>query len=213
MSGIDQRLAELAETADASGFHVIGADVEERPLHPRQWTETYRVDSWLAGPPPVSSPIVQAGGRLELPRVVDGAPFSSLFFTDETTSSEPPPGSALIVRNNPVLLAARWADWAAVRPDIAQVCGWVPALRECAWKTADGEVAVVMMPWADGHLYRRAHSYEDTVAQGWHVMASDRGLADLERLGGLLRHVFLKRTILVDEIEQKATRTSDLPMP
>ena len=100
--------------------------------------------------------------------------------------------------------------------DIAATLGWVPNSTEPgSWDTAAGELAVETIWWVDGWWGRGDVSLFDTASEGWAVVITPAGLADLTTvLGDTTRHFSLTRGIDTGgELAEPVSEIRSLPMP
>ena len=125
-------------------------------------------------------------------------------------------GEPLILENSGYAFHQREAQWFALRPDIATTLGWFPNPTEPgSWDTAAGDLAAETIWWVDGWWGRGDVSLFDTASEGWAVVITPAGLADLTTvIGDTTRHFNLTRGIdNGGELAEPVSETRSLPMP
>jgi hypothetical protein len=125
--------------------------------------------------------------------------------------------AALMLSNHGWSFHQLAADWLAFRPDVAVSLGWLAEPRRPGrWSTKRGELAVESIRWVDGWWGRAGPAFDDTESDGWAVVASEAGLADITaHLGPVTRVFHLSRWGRRDgqPTERVHATASDAPTP
>ena len=95
----------------------------------------------------------------------------------------PEVGEPLVVDNNGLAFVQPPADWISFRPDLAAALQWSPDSSGLGrWNTSSGELAVETVWWIDGAWGHAGRSFDDTVAEGYVVIATVNGYRDICRV-------------------------------
>lgn len=189
----DDRVELLRSSHQVDGEWLIGARADERPIQDGFWAEEITVDSWTSEPEPKDG-VARPPQMLENPLSRRRQLIADAFRSDPK-SGGPPGGTYLLVNNDGLFLGDQRAEWTSIRPDIATACGWQPDLATLTWRTPDGEVVIRTVYWSDGHLFHEYDYHHDTPGRGWAVIATERGMKDLEtKLGGIRTLLTVRRT-------------------
>lgn len=124
-------------------------------------------------------------------------------------------GEPLVVENHAHAFQQRQAEWLAFRPDLARSLGWSPD-PECPgrWFTAEGDLAVESIYWADGFWGRTGRSLDDTAASGYVVLLTREGVSSVGALGEMTLTLRLARSGNYDSVElDPKTVTWSQPLP
>ena len=107
----------------------------------------------------------------------------------------PASGEPLIVENDSSGFCQTFADWLSFRPDLATALKWVPhPTRAGCWHTEGGKLAVETIWWVDGWWGRADRAFDDTVAEGYIVIATSSALHEINAaFGEAARHFILVR--------------------
>ena len=155
-----------------------------------------------------------ANGRLFMLR-------SSLLLRDlvaEAPRKSPDAGDPLIVANEGSTFLQSSADWLSFRPEFAATLEWTPdSTRPGRWHTASGELAVETIWWVDGWWGHAGRSFDNTVADGYAVIATMQGFSEiLDAFGAPTRHFELERRGQRDGVDLEpvsATESRPVELP
>ena len=191
-AGIESRLEEYVTSSTSEERVVIGAKSRLAVLNWDHLVENLTCGTTVGSTQPV-------GGRV----LSGGVP---MVLRDLVTSSEatlPEGGEPLVHVNQGFWFHDVRADWLAFRPDLAVSLGWVPdSILPGRWHTSSGELAVETIYWVDGWWGRSGPAFDDTQADGYAVVLTTSGLAEVvTAFGEVTRHFELTRGGRDDGVE------------
>jgi hypothetical protein len=178
----DVRLSEYVEAATGSIEFLLGAEAQISVLnwdHPQE--EFSCGTSVGSNSPAAGESLFQPAYRWVLHDLVAAVrPVADL-----------PKDDLLLMSNNGWTFHQLSADWISFRPDVAAALDWTPVPQAPgSWLTAEGETAVRAVWWVDGWWGRAGPAFDDTDGEGWAVVVSAIGLAQLTAQFGPLTRVF-----------------------
>ncbi len=103
----------------------------------------------------------------------------------------PDAGEPIVVDNDGSAFVQPLASWISFRPDLAAALRWSPGPSGLGrWHTSSGELAVETVWWTDGAWGHASRSFDDTVAEGYTVIATVKGYQDICNAFGTIVHNF-----------------------
>ena len=197
--GIENRLEEYVASSEREDRVLIGADCRLTVLN---WghLEERLVCGTIAGTanPSEGNPLISL--RSTILRDLVSKPAGRL----------PDSGESLVFVNSGLTFNQAHADWVSFRPDLAAALAWRPDLiRPGCWHSADGKLAVESIWWMDGWWGSGERAFNDTVAEGFAVILTPQGRADVSnKFGPTTRRFELTRSGLDDGTEVESVSAS-----
>ena len=188
---IDRWYAEIESRLEAhvrASTHVdhilIGARGRLTVLNWGHLEEEFNCGTTVGTALPANGRIFMVRGSLLLRDLVIAAPRGS-----------PDAGEPLVVANDGPTFLQPSADWLSFRPDLAATLEWTPdSTRPGRWYTASGDLGVETIWWVDGWWGHAGRAFDDTVAEGYAVIATMQGFSEiLGAFGAPTRHFELER--------------------
>ncbi|MDE2862271.1 MAG: hypothetical protein OXL33_02335 [Chloroflexota bacterium] len=203
LSAIDNRLEQYVRAGSLKGQVLIGAKIRLGTLNHDRLAEWFECGAIV-------------GGHPNADRSFDrGLPLRLCALVEPTPAQTPSAGDCLIFENSAVNFNDPRCEWISFRTEFAAALNWAPvADKPGSWRTRGGDLAVETVYWVDGRLGRAQFAPDDTQSEGFAVVVTDSGRAELsDAFGPILRRFRIERSGRTDGAEtetRSAIRNSPL---